>query len=93
MVFAIAPLLVRRKQVKSYTHLLYCADRGHEESLVTLGAYLLMFALLGISLTVSKVIYYILFIFPIAMIAYVCCRRPFQSKWMRAAYFMNFFCI
>jgi hypothetical protein len=30
MVLAIAPLLVRRKEVKSYTDLLYCKDRGHE---------------------------------------------------------------
>lgn len=27
------------------------------------------------------------------MMVYICCRRPFQSKWMRAAYFVNCFCI
>jgi F0F1-type ATP synthase assembly protein I len=93
MLLAVAPLLVRRKEVKSYTDLLYCKDRGHEESVVSLCAYLLMFALLGVSMTVSPVIYYLLFIFPVAMMVYICCRRPFQSKWMRAAYFVNCFCI
>lgn len=30
MFLAIAPLIFRRKEVKSYTDLLYCKDRGHE---------------------------------------------------------------
>jgi hypothetical protein len=52
-----------------------------------------MFALLGIAIVVSPVMYYLLFIFPLAMMVYICCRSPFQSKWMRAAYFVNCFCI
>lgn len=52
-----------------------------------------MYAFLGISLTVSKIIYYLIFVFPFMMIIYMLCRKPFQSKWMRAAYLVNCFCI
>ncbi len=60
---------------------------------MSLFAYFLMFALLAVSLTVSAVMYYLLFLFPVAMMVYICCRRPFQSKWIRAAYFVNCFCM
>lgn len=52
-----------------------------------------MFALLGVSLTISKVLYYVILVIPVAMMVYICCRRPFVSKWMRASYFVNCFCM
>jgi len=52
-----------------------------------------MFTLLGIAVTVSKIFYYFIYIFPIGMIVYLICRRPFQSRWVRAAYFINNICI
>lgn len=52
-----------------------------------------MYACLGIALTTAPVMYFVIFIFPLGLIVYLVCRRPFQSKWMRAAYFINNLCI
>jgi hypothetical protein len=93
ILFAVLPLFIRRKEVKSYTELLYYPDRGTEESLLTLACFCLMYALLAVSLTVTMTIYYLIFALPVSMIIYLFCRKPFQSRWVRAAYFINNFCI
>lgn len=52
-----------------------------------------MYVFLAISLTIAMTIYYLIFILPFCMIIYLFCRKPFQSRWVRAAYFINNFCI
>jgi hypothetical protein len=52
-----------------------------------------MYILLAVSLTVTMTLYYLIFLFPIALVIYVLCRKPFQSRWVRAAYIVNNFCI
>lgn len=93
IVFAIIPLFFRRKDVKSYTELLYYPNRGTEESIISFLAFILMYIFLAIALTVTMIIYYLIFALPICLIIYLFCRKPFQSRWVRAAYFINNFCI
>jgi hypothetical protein len=38
-------------------------------------------------------IYYMAMLVPVLLIIYMICRRPFQSKWVRAAYIINNACI
>ena len=52
-----------------------------------------MYIFLGLALTVSSILYYVLYIIPICMIFYLICRKPFQSRWLRAAYAINWICI
>ena len=52
-----------------------------------------MYFLLYFSLTQNMQIYYGILIFPIILIVYLFCRKPFQSRWVRAAYFINNFYI
>lgn len=90
---AILPLIVKRKDVPSYTELLYYKTRGREEQLVTLGAFGLMYLLFYLARTQSMIIYYGIMVVPIVLIIYIICRKPFQSKWVRASYFINNACI
>lgn len=77
----------------SYTQLLYYKDRGGEEQLVTLGAFAIMYMLFYFARTRSMIAYYIIMAIPVLLIVYLLYRKPFQSRWVRAAYFVNNFCI
>lgn len=52
-----------------------------------------MYLLFYLSRTQSLVVYYFILPFPIILLIYLFCRKPFQSKWIRAAYFINNFCM
>lgn len=52
-----------------------------------------MYMILAVSLVQVFLVYYLLFLIPICMIIYVIRRDPFQSKWMKVAYIINFTCI
>ena len=93
LILAIIPLIFKRDQIPSYTKLLYYKDRGSEEQLVTLGTFAAMYLLFYLSMSEATMIYYLIFLGPIILIIYVIWRKPFQSKWVRAAYFINNFCI
>ncbi len=90
---ALLPLFIRRKQVPSYTQMLYYKDRGQEEQLITLAAYVVMYLLFYFARTQSFIAYYLIFVPPICLVIYMICRKPFQSRWVRAAYLINSFCV
>jgi len=61
--------------------------------MVTLGSFAVMYMLFYLARTQTMVVYYIILIVPLALIIYLFVRKPFQSRWVRAAYFINNFCI
>jgi hypothetical protein len=52
-----------------------------------------MFTLLGLGLTVTFIISYLIYAVPVGLIVYLAVRKPFYSKWVRAAYVVNNVCI
>lgn len=77
----------------SYTRLLYYKERGQEEQLVTMGGYAVMYLLFYFARTQNMIAYYAIMVVPLCLMIYMFCRKPFQSKWVRAAYYINNFCI
>ena len=61
--------------------------------MVTLGAYVVMYLLFYFARVRSMVVYYAIFVPPLCLIIYMLCRRPFQSRWIRAAYLINSICL
>ena len=49
--------------------------------------------MLAFSLIVSNFVYNIIGLVPLVLIIYLFYRRPFQSRWVRVAYFINNFCM
>lgn len=93
IIMAVLPLFVRRSDVGSYTKTLYREEGGSEESLITLVAFLVLYALLLMSILVISFIYYALPLIPLMLIIYMMCRQPFRSRWVSACYLLNNFSI
>jgi hypothetical protein len=61
--------------------------------MVTLGSFAIMYMLFYLARTQTMIVYYVILVVPICLIIYLFVRKPFQSRWLRAAYFINNMCI
>ena len=52
-----------------------------------------MYMLFYLARTKTMIVYYVIMVIPVILIIYLFVRKPFQSRWVRAAYFINNFCI
>lgn len=93
VVLCICSMLFKRADIPNYTSSLYKTEKGHEESLMTLAAFICMYLLLLLSIAVTPVIYYVIIVIPIIMMVYLICRKPFNSRWVASTYFVNCFFI
>lgn len=60
---------------------------------MTLGTFAVMYLLFYLARVQNMIAYYFIFLGPVLLIVYLFWRKPFQSKWIGAAYFINNFCI
>ena len=81
IIVSIIGLIIRPKSLKAYRRQLFHRSYGDRTFLLVLGTMIAMNVFLLISINVSKFVFYVEPIFPLAVIIYTIFRRPFKLVW------------
>lgn len=81
IVIAIAAVFVRPKSMRCYRKVLFHSNYGNRTFLFMIVGMLVMNCLLLLGVLVVSWIFYICYVVPVCIIAYVAIRRPFRSHW------------